>query len=652
MSEIRIAVNYINFTPGFGHLQLVYVDGANETEIEVQAGYLVTLGSFVFLPARDHPQNTPNYNQIGYYYTVALDLGGREAEDVWNIFMQVNTQYYIEYPDVSYDLYKNSNSYAATLLGVAGFDISDYYDQLHLGIISSTPGSETDILQIASDAIPLHLNGTDGNDILRGGLYYDVLSGGAGDDILWGRQGADTLDGGDGWDVSDYRDSATGVNIDLTREYQVGGDAQDDKLLNIEEIRGSAHDDVLKGGPGDNILRGEGGNDTLYGSAGADRLFGGDGNDTFYLDAFGKEFAVGGAGDDIFIFDNLPPFGPMDPTIDFGNLAGTFNPTIVWGGAGADELRFVNAQNTAYSWAGIFVVYDPSLTEENVMNLDYAKLREYYHDEVVQEYNGYPSIIVVNPDADDFITYNGHRFGAVDVGIVQENLFTNPNGGEIGDRYYGYKEGGWDYDALIYQDTLYDPHQRDAIWLREATGYDMFGRPDGYPRVEIWGFRNGDFGIEFNGVTARHEYKDGTPNGQWLTEGGNTAFAEMFDTNSRFSFPISTFTLDPPGQRMAMAGNVTGRAGGDGGAASARHVAANDAGGLHLGLAGADIGDVPHGGAAHETVDLDSVAGAAPPADYIRFDGAIGIMLADMASNDNPGPGDFWYEPEPIGALV
>jgi Ca2+-binding RTX toxin-like protein len=55
--------------------------------------------------------------------------------------------------------------------------------------------------RLAADAIQLHADGGDGNDVLTGGAGADTLLGGAGDDILNGGPGVDTLDGGPGDNV-------------------------------------------------------------------------------------------------------------------------------------------------------------------------------------------------------------------------------------------------------------------------------------------------------------------------------------------------------------------------------------------------------------------------------------------------------------------
>ena len=54
---------------------------------------------------------------------------------------------------------------------------------------------------LAADAIQLHADGGDGDDVINGGAGNDTLLGGAGDDILNGGPGQDILDGGPGNNV-------------------------------------------------------------------------------------------------------------------------------------------------------------------------------------------------------------------------------------------------------------------------------------------------------------------------------------------------------------------------------------------------------------------------------------------------------------------
>ncbi len=119
-----------------------------------------------------------------------------------------------------------------------------------------------------------------GNDYLDGGTGNDQLFGELGDDTLVGGQGADNLDGGEGIDTADYSASNAAVNVSLSTGQGHGGDAEGDTLVSIENLTGSAFNDILTGDAGNNVIVGGAGDDVISGGAGADKLDGGAGVDT------------------------------------------------------------------------------------------------------------------------------------------------------------------------------------------------------------------------------------------------------------------------------------------------------------------------------------------------------------------------------------
>ncbi|WP_417495344.1 hypothetical protein [Maricaulis sp.] len=173
-----------------------------------------------------------------------------------------------------------------------------------------------------------NLRGGDGDDMLDGGAGDDILIAGNGDDTLIGGAGADFLIGHGGFDTVDYSSSSAGIDVRLWRGgANSGGDAEGDKLRDIEAVIGSDFDDVLQGKFGvDVTLNGGGGNDEVRGYDGNDTLIGGDGDDML-LGLDGNDMLIGGAGDDIL----------------FG---GNGDDTLV-GGAGADFLQGHGGFNTA-----------------------------------------------------------------------------------------------------------------------------------------------------------------------------------------------------------------------------------------------------------------------------------------------------------------
>ena len=153
------------------------------------------------------------------------------------------------------------------------------------------------------------LIGADSSNRIIGFKGDDELDGRGGHDLLEGREGADVLRGGEGNDLASYFYSDEAVEVRLHNGIARGGDAEGDtfpgmktveyvnpagetlemEVPDVEDLIGSAHDDILVGahGPnrlggyrGDDELDGREGDDWLDGGPGADLLRGGEGNDT------------------------------------------------------------------------------------------------------------------------------------------------------------------------------------------------------------------------------------------------------------------------------------------------------------------------------------------------------------------------------------
>lgn len=151
-----------------------------------------------------------------------------------------------------------------------------------------------------------NLRGTDVTDVLFGDGSANILDGAGGDDFLEGRGGADTLIGSAfslSGNTALYGHSDSAVSITLRNGNasgadMVGGDAEGDTLIGIQNIYGSAFDDVITGDNSANELRGGEGGDTLFAEGGSDKLFGGDGADRIF-GREGNDTIDAGAGDDI-----------------------------------------------------------------------------------------------------------------------------------------------------------------------------------------------------------------------------------------------------------------------------------------------------------------------------------------------------------------
>ena len=142
-------------------------------------------------------------------------------------------------------------------------------------IINGTLGNETLTGGLGNDTI----NGFGGNDTLQGGEGNDQLNGGDGDDLLLADVGNDALDGGDGVDTLDISDAGiAGAAVDLASNFIFSSATGIDTVVNVENVRGSAGDDLLSGDAGANTFYASGGNDVINGR---------DGTDTFDASAAG-----------------------------------------------------------------------------------------------------------------------------------------------------------------------------------------------------------------------------------------------------------------------------------------------------------------------------------------------------------------------------
>jgi hypothetical protein len=124
---------------------------------------------------------------------------------------------------------------------------------------------------------------------------------------LTGGAGADTLFGGPGIDTADY---SAAVNMNLLTGLGSGGDTQGGILAGIEDMVGSAHDDLLTGDGAANTLDGRSGSDTLKGGPGNDTIDGADGIDTVVYSGAKSNYSVAILVDGSLKISDLRPGAP------------------------------------------------------------------------------------------------------------------------------------------------------------------------------------------------------------------------------------------------------------------------------------------------------------------------------------------------------
>lgn len=231
------------------------------------------------------------------------------------------------------------------------------------------------------------LSGGDGNDRLHGGDGTDHLLGGNGNDLLLpglnkdgGKQ--EIVDGGAGTDTVSFTGHASAVSVNLLTGAALGT-GTNAKLISIENVVGSSHDDSIGGSAGKNKLSGDAGNDildgfggndhldggtgndTLRGGEGNDTLLGGDGNDTLQGEK-GADVLDGGAGSDLATYSNSAAAVVINLTSGLGSggdaqgdtfvgiedLTGSdFNDTVI-GSAGANTLSGGRGDDSIFGQAG------------------------------------------------------------------------------------------------------------------------------------------------------------------------------------------------------------------------------------------------------------------------------------------------------------
>jgi hypothetical protein len=186
-------------------------------------------------------------------------------------------------------------------------------------------------------------------------------------DTFTAEQGDQDFYGYSGTDTVNYGHAVNGIDVRLWAEQAYNdGFGTHDNLFDIENIRGSAHNDYISGSEKNNHLIGDAGNDTLLGGAGNDILAGEDGIDSLH----------GGEGTDKAGFINAPNgidvnlvndivnsdgYGNTESIFEIENILGSnFNDIIkgshgdnrLEGDDGDDHIEGKQGQDTLYGGNG------------------------------------------------------------------------------------------------------------------------------------------------------------------------------------------------------------------------------------------------------------------------------------------------------------
>ncbi len=246
------------------------------------------------------------------------------------------------------------------LTGGAGIDTADYAASgaavnAVLGGTGTGGDAGGDVLAGVENLV-----GSGFDDMLVGDGAANALSGGAGDDRLVGKGGADRLDGGAGIDAADFSSSASAVTADLVAGTASGGAS----LVAIEDLIGSAFDDVLNGDVGNNRLTGGAGSDLLNGRDGFDTADYSGSAASVQVDlALSVQASTGDAGG-----DRLTSIEAVAGSAFADTLAGTAAAEALYGGAGADRLDGRGGDDLLQGGAGA----DALIGGDGIDTVDYS----------------------------------------------------------------------------------------------------------------------------------------------------------------------------------------------------------------------------------------------------------------------------------------
>jgi Ca2+-binding RTX toxin-like protein len=357
-----------------------------------------------------------------------------------------------------------------TMDGGDGIDTADYSNSNAAVAVNLALGTGSGGFAQGDKLISIeNITGSDFNDVLTGDANANVLHAGKGDDLLVGSGGGDTMDGGDGIDTADYSASNAAVAVNLALGTGLGGTAEGDKLISIENVTGSAFDDKLTGDAGNNVLNGGAGNDTLIGGAGADTLIGGDGNDTADYSA-----STAGANVNLKLGTGLGGDAEGDKLTGVENVIGTAFADTLMGDVGTNNL-IGGLGNDHFYGSGGGDHFDGGVGKDWI---DYRNATGNVNVNLVTG-QGHGDIA----EGDTYVSIENIRGGKGDDTLIGDDNANVIYGGQGADHIEGgggndmiYTAGGYDYvDGGAGLDTLSYADSWDKVVVNLETGIGQYG---------------------------------------------------------------------------------------------------------------------------------------------------------------------------------
>ena len=281
-------------------------------------------------------------------------------------------------------------------------------------VLSSVSFSLADPVRAIGSIENLMLTGTSNINATGNALNNELICN-SGANVLIGGAGADRLEGGGGTDTASYAASAAGVAVSLATGIGFGGDAEGDRLFNIENLTGSNFGDTLEGTAGNNRLVGGLGIDTVsYANATSGTN---DQGVTVNLSVTKAQNTVRAGTDTLSGFENLIGSQFND------TLRGTSGNNTITGLAGNDTLTGGGGNDTFVFLAGFGndTITDfttgPNLGSHDLIAFDHTIFADF--DAVVAASTQSGTSTVITVDAQNSIT-----LANVSVGSLHHNRFT------------------------------------------------------------------------------------------------------------------------------------------------------------------------------------------------------------------------------------